>query len=30
MNELFKILNEHDDNMTISELKKVLRNERAA
>lgn len=30
MNELFKILSEHDENMTIAELKKVLRNERAA
>ena len=30
MNELFKILGEHDENMTIAELKKVLRNEKAA
>lgn len=30
MNELFRILSEHDENMTIAELKKVLRNERAA
>jgi hypothetical protein len=27
MNELFKVLGEHDENMTIAELKKVLRNE---
>jgi hypothetical protein len=30
MNELYKILAEHDENMTIGELKKVLRNEKAA
>lgn len=30
MNELFKILGEHDENMTIAELRKVLRNERVA
>ena len=30
MNELFKILGEHDENMTIAELKKVLRNDNAA
>jgi len=30
MNELFKILGEYDENMTIAELKKVLRNEKAA
>lgn len=29
MNELFKILSEHDENMTIKELKKVLRNDAA-
>lgn len=29
MNELFKILSEHDENMTIKELKKFLRNDAA-
>lgn len=30
MNELFRILSEYDENMTVAELKKVLRNDRAA
>lgn len=30
MNELHKILSEYDENLTIGELKKILRNEKAA